>query len=141
MQTFRGLGYVELRTILRTSHIGRERRRHSKKIHRSLVEACVEFTKRGFRIVDVGVIDRLRVAFRELGIANRRARFLVEGEIKSLELRMRLNKRKVFAWVPRLEAWLRDQAYKLWLGTLQTSLESDAYLTEGTCRTNVFAKA
>lgn len=140
MQPPRGLGYFELRNVLRRSHIGRDRSLHSKKIHRSLVEACVEFTRRGFTIVDVVVIDRLRVAFRELGIRNRRARFLVEGEIKSLELRMRLNKRKFFAWIPQFEAWLGDPAYKLWLGILQTSLESCAYLTMETCQANVFAR-
>jgi len=91
----------------------------------------VGFTRNGFRIVDATVLARLRVAFRELGVINRRIRVLMDGEIKALEMRIKFKEHGVFGWVPQLEAWLRDQAYKFWLGTMQICLEGNACLMVG----------
>lgn len=117
-----GLDYAELRNALGEVYRSRKRRRWSRNIHKKLLEACVGFTRYGCRIVNATVLARLRVAFRELGIVNRRVRVLLDGEIKALELQVRFRERNVFRWVPQLEIWLRDQAYKFWLGTMQTSL-------------------
>lgn len=117
-----GLGYAELRNALREAYRNRKRLRGSNGIHKRLLEACVGFTRNGCRIVKAAVLARLRVAFKELGIVNRRVRVLLDGEIKALEMQVRFRERNVFRWVPQLRAWLRDQAYKFWLGTMQTSL-------------------
>lgn len=122
------LGYAELRNALREAYRNTKRWRWCKNIHKKFLEACVEFTRNGFRIVDATVLARLRVAFRELGIVNRRIRILIDGEIKALEIRTRLEEQKVFSWFPQLKAWLRDQAYKFWLGTMQISSEGNSCL-------------
>lgn len=85
------------------------------------------FTRHGYRIVKATVLARLRVAFRKLGIINRCVRVLLDGEIKALEMQVRFRQRNVFRWVPQLKEWLRDQAYKFWLGTMQTSLKDNDY--------------
>lgn len=123
-----GLGYAELQKVLREAYRRNRRWRWCKNIHKSLLEACVGFTKKGFKITDVAVIARLRVALRDLGIINRRVRVLVEGEIKALEMQIRFKDRKVFNWAPQLKAWLKCQAYKFWLGAMQTSLEGKVCL-------------
>lgn len=122
-----GLGYVELRNALREAYRNRKRWRWSKDIHKRLLETCVGFTRHGGRIVKATVLARLRVAFRELGIINRRVRVFLDGEIKALDMQVRFRGRNVFRWVPQLKAWLGDQAYKFWLGTMQTSLKGSAY--------------
>jgi len=122
MQNSFGLGYAELRNALRGAYRNRRKWRWSKDIHKRLLEACVGFTRYGYRLVNATVLARLRVAFRELGIVNRRVRVLLDGEVKALELQVRYREQNVFRWVPQLRAWLRDQAYKFWLGTMQTSL-------------------
>jgi len=124
-----GLGYAELRNALRGAYRNRRKWRWCKKIHKGLLEACVGFTRNGFRIVDKTVLARLRVAFRELGIVNRRVRVSVDGEVKALEMRTRFEEQNAFRWVPRLRVWLREQAYKFWLGTMQSSLEGNSSLT------------
>jgi len=42
------------------------------------------------------------------------------GLIKALEMLTQYRERGVFKWVPQLKDWLRDPAYKFWLGTVQT---------------------
>jgi len=125
------LGYAELQRIMREAYRRGRRLRRCKNIHKSLLEACVGFTKKGFKITDVAVIARLRVALRDLGIINRRVRVLVEGEIKALEMQIRFRDRKVFNWAPQLKAWLKCQAYKFWLGAMQISLEGKVCLMVG----------
>lgn len=123
-----GLGYAELRNALCEAYRNAKRWRWCKNIHKRFLEACVGFTRNGLRIVDTTVLARLRVALRELGIINRRIRILIDGEIKALEIRTRFKEQKVFGWLPQLKAWLRDQAYKFWLGTMQISLEGNSCL-------------
>jgi hypothetical protein len=121
-----GLGYAELRNALREAYRNSKRWRWSKGIHKGLLEACVGFTRHGSRVVKATVLARLRVAFRELGIINRRIRVLLDGEIKSLEMQVRFRELNLFRWVPQLRAWLGNQEYKFWLGTMQTSREGNA---------------
>lgn len=123
-----GLGYDELKSALReVSKRGRRwRYAGSRGIHMRLLEACVGFAENGFRIVDKMVISRLHVAFRELRIAKRRFNILMDGEIKALEMLVQYRKGGVFDWAPRLEAWLKIEDYKFWLGTLQRSLAGEA---------------
>jgi hypothetical protein len=123
-----GLGYDELRSALReVSKRGRRwRYAGDRGIHMRLLEACVGFAENGFRIVDRMVISRLHVAFRELRIAKRRFNILLDGEIKALEMQVQYRKSGVFDWAPRLEAWLKIEDYKFWLGTIQHSLASEA---------------
>lgn len=115
-----GLGHAELRNALREAHRKWRVWRWANRVHKGLLEICVRFTRDGARIVDATVISRLRVAFRALRITNRRVRILMDGEIKALEMLTQYEERGVFKWVPQLKVWLRDPAYKFWLGTVQT---------------------
>ncbi len=55
----------------------------------------------------------------------------MDGEIKALEMLTHYGERGVFKWVPQLEAWLRDSAYKFWLGTVQNMLHENVCSTVG----------
>jgi len=123
-----GLGYDELKSVLREVN-GQRKRWHFTRdcwIHKKLLEACVYFARKGFRIVNKLVISRLCIAIRGLRIAKRRLRTLLDGEIKALEMQVQYRERGVFKWAPRLEGWLKTEDYKLWLGTIQQSLEDCA---------------
>jgi hypothetical protein len=111
------LTHTELKNALREAYRKRRKRRFST-LHRSLLKACAAFTKKGFKIINTLVLDRLRIAFRELGIVNRRIRILIDGELRAKELQTRFKQRKLFNWVPQLKIWLTDQKYKFWLGTM-----------------------
>jgi hypothetical protein len=128
MQNSFGLGYFELKNILREVYRKRKRRLWCKSIHKRLLEACVSFTKNGRKIVNDVVLSRIRVALRELGIINRRVRILMEGEVRALEMQVQYQKRNAFNWVPQLKEWLRQRSYKIWLGILQLSLEGNSFL-------------
>jgi hypothetical protein len=119
-----GLGYAELRSALRETYRNRRRCNWHRRIHRGLLEACVHFARNGFRIVDAMVIARLRVALRELGITNRRLSILLDGDAKAAEMQFRYKECGVFRWLPKLEQWLKSEAYRFWLGTIQHSLEN-----------------
>jgi hypothetical protein len=67
-------------------------------------------------------LQRLAVAFRELGITKPQARILSYGEAKALEMQVQFRRRGVFKWAPMVENWLNDIGYRLWLGTVQVSL-------------------
>jgi hypothetical protein len=122
------LGYDELKSALREVSRRRSRRHFGRNgwIHRKLLEACVFFTRNGFRIVNKMVISRLCVAFRALRIAKGRVSILLDGEIRALEMQVQYRTRGVFKWAPRLETWLKMEGYKFWLGTIQRSLEDSA---------------
>jgi len=120
------LGYDELKNALREAYRNRKRWRWNGRIHKVLLEACVDFTRNGFRIVDATVIARLRIALNELRIIGRRLRILLDGEAKAMEMQIQYRTRGVFKWAPRLETWLKMEGYKFWLGTVQHSLESYA---------------
>jgi hypothetical protein len=122
------VGYDELKSVLREVSRRRRRRHFADNgwIHRKLLEACVDFAKNGFRIVDKMVIGRLCVAFRELRIVKGRLSILLDGQIKALEMLVQYKARGVFKWAPRLETWLKMEGYKFWLGTMQRSLENNA---------------
>lgn len=89
---------------------------------KGLLNSAISFLKRGCRIVSATVIARLHIVMKKLGIING-ARVLLDGEIKAMEMRTQYAKRGVFKWVPQLEMWLNDVAYKFWLGTMQMSLQ------------------
>jgi hypothetical protein len=55
----------------------------------------------------------------------------MDGEIKALEMLTQYKERGVFKWVPQLKNWLRDPAYKFWLGTVQNMLGDNIYPTVG----------
>ncbi len=126
-----GLGHAELRNALREAHRRRRIWRRAKMVHKGLLEACVGFTRSGARIVDATVMKRLRVAFRELRIISRRLRILMDGEIEALRMLTGYKEKGVFRWIPQLETWLRDEAYKFWLGTMQTTLKDNVHLMIG----------
>lgn len=121
-----GISYLELRNALRTLARNRRSRYRSVNIHQKLLEACVRFAKYSGRIFSVVVITRLRVALRELKIISPRVRILSDGEIKALEMQVQYRQRGIFKWVPQLEGWLMNQAYRFWLGTLQMCLIDDS---------------
>jgi hypothetical protein len=120
-----GIGYPELRKAFQTFTSNCTIRSRRSNIHRKLLEACIRFTKSNGRILSITVIRRLRVAFRELRIVNTRVRILSEGKIKALEMQVQYRRNGVFKWVPRLEDWLTNHAYRYWLGTMQVSLIQD----------------
>ncbi len=117
-----GLGYEDLNNALRLARRNCEGRRRSRSIHWKLLEACLAYTKNNLRILGASILQRLAVAFRELGIIKPRSRILSEGEAKALEMQVQFRRRGVFKWAPRVENWLNDIGYRLWLGTLQVSL-------------------
>jgi len=122
------LGYDELKSVLREVN-RRGRRLHfavDSWLDKKLLEACVDFARSGFRIVNKLVINRLGLALRGLHVAKRRLRILLDGEIKASEMQVQYRAHGVFKWAPRLEGWLDTKAYKLWLGTVQHSLEDCA---------------
>jgi hypothetical protein len=86
------------------------------------LEACLAYTRRNLRILGASILQRLAVAFRELGITKPQARILSYGEAKALEMQVQFRRRGVFKWAPRVEKWLDDIGYRLWLGTVQVSL-------------------
>jgi hypothetical protein len=95
------------------------------------LEACLAYTKKKLRIVSVNILERLAVAFRELGIAKPRARILSYGEAKALEMQVQFRRQGVFKWAPRVEKWLNDIRCKLWLGTVQISLMNSFVIYKG----------
>ena len=122
------LGYDELKSVLREVN-RRGRRLHFARdswIDKKLLEACVDFARSGFRIVNKLVINRLGLALRGLHIAKRRLRILLDGEITALEMQIQYRANGVFKWIPQLEGWLKTEAYKFWLGTIHHSLEDCA---------------
>ena len=126
-----GLGYEELRKTLCLVRRNSRGQRGSVNIHRKLLEACLAYTKKRFRIVSVNILERLAAALRELGIAKPRARILSYGEAKALEMQVQFRRQGVFKWAPRVENWLNDIGYRLWLGTVQVSLMNSLVIYKG----------
>jgi hypothetical protein len=118
----KGLGYEELSNALRLARRNCRGQRGSLNIHCRLLEACLAYTKKNLRILSANLLQRLAVAFKELGIIKPRARILSHGEAQALEMQVQFRRRGVFRWAPRVEKWLNEVGYKLWLGTVQISL-------------------
>ena len=127
-----GLGYEELRNALQVARRNRRGQRGSVNIHWSLLEACLAYTKVNLRILGTEILQRLAVAFRELGILKPRARILSYGEARALEMQVQFRCQGVFRWAPRVEKWLNDIRYKLWLGTVQISFMNSLLINKGT---------
>jgi len=89
---------------------------------RALLKGVIAFLRGGGRIVSSTLIEALEVIIRELRVTTRR-RILRFGEVKAVEMDTQYAKRGIFKWVPQLKAWLRDQTYMFWLGTLQISIK------------------
>lgn len=85
----------------------------------------MDYTKKGFRITNGTILARIRVAFKELRIRNRRINILLDGEAKALEMQVQYRTRGVFRWAPKLETWLETEGYKVWLGIIQRSLTNE----------------
>jgi hypothetical protein len=117
-----GLGYEDLNSALQLARRNCRGRRSFRSIHWRFLEACLAYTRRNLRILGASILQRLAVAFRELGITKPQAWILSEGEAKALEMQVEFRRRGVFKWAPRVENWLKDVGYRLWLGTLQVSL-------------------
>jgi hypothetical protein len=113
------IGYMELKVVLREVY----RRRClsvGKIIHQRLLEACLDFTAKGLRIVDAKVISQLHIAVKELAV-KRRLSIVLEGEAKAEEIHTECLKYGIYRWAPRLRDWLASQTYVFWLGTIQMS--------------------
>lgn len=89
---------------------------------KGLLNSAIAYLRRGCKIVNTTVIARLRVVRKKIEAVNK-LRVLLDGEIKAMEMDIQCARNGVFKWVPRLKTWLRDMDYKLWLGTIQLSLE------------------
>ncbi len=125
------LGYTQLRNVLRGA---RRKWRVWRRVaceDRGLLEASVEFTRKGTVITDLKLLERLRVAFKRLGVTNLRVRVLLEGTAEATKMLSRYGESGVFSWVPQLEAWLKDQTYRFWLGTMQLACETPGISTYG----------
>jgi len=97
------------------------------RLKRALLKGVVAFLRSGGRVVSSTIIKALEAIVQELRVTTRR-RILRFGEAKVVEMRAQYARRGIFRWAPRLKEWLRDQAYKFWLGTLQITLEGSACL-------------
>jgi len=126
-----GLGFEDLSNALRLARRNCQGRRRSMNIHWRLLEACLAYTRRNLRILGASILQRLAVAFRELGITKPQARILSYGEAKALEMQVQFRRRGVFKWAPRVEDWLNDIGYRLWLGTVQISLMNSLVIYKG----------
>ena len=126
-----GLGFEDLSNALRLARRNCRGRRRSLNIHWRLLEACLAYTRRNLRILGASILQRLAVAFRELGITKPQARILSYGEAKALEMQVQFKRRGVFKWAPRVENWLNDIGYRLWLGTVQISLMKSLVIYKG----------
>ena len=126
-----GLGYEDLSNALRLARRNCQGRRRSLNIHWRLLEACLAYTRRNLRILGASILQRLAVAFRELGITKPQSRILSYGEAKALEMQVQFRRRGVFKWAPRVEDWLNDIGYRLWLGTVQISLMNSLVIYKG----------
>jgi len=126
-----GLGFEDLSNALRLARRNCQGRRRSMNIHWRLLEACLAYTRRNLRILGASILQRLAVAFRELGITKPQARILSYGEAKALEMQVQFRRRGVFKWAPRFENWLNDTGYRLWLGTVQISLMNSLVIYKG----------
>jgi len=118
----KGLGHEELSNALQLARRNCRGQRSSINMHCRLLEACVAYTKKNLRILGASILQRLAVAFKELGIIKPRARILSHGEAKALEMQVQFRRQGVFKWAPSVEKWLNEVGYKLWLGTVQISL-------------------
>jgi len=126
-----GLGFEDLSNALRLARRNCQGRRRSLNIHWRLLEACLAYTRRNLRILGASILQRLAVAFRELGITKPQSRILSYGEAKALEMQVQFRRRGVFKWAPRVENWLNDIGYRLWLGTVQISLMNSLVIYKG----------
>jgi len=126
-----GLGFEDLSNALRLARRCCQGRRRSLNIHWRLLEACLAYTRRNLRILGASILQRLAVAFRELGITKPQSRILSYGEAKALEMQVQFKRRGVFKWAPRVEDWLNDIGYRLWLGTVQISLMKSLVIYKG----------
>jgi len=126
-----GLGYEDLSNALQLARRNCRGRRSSRSIHWKLLEACLAYTRRNLRILGASILQRLAVAFRELGITKPQARILSYGEAKALEMQVQFRRRGVFKWAPRVEKWLDDIGYRLWLGTVEISLMKSLVIYKG----------
>ena len=126
-----GLGFEDLSNALRLARRNCQGRRRSMNIHWRLLEACLAYTRNNLRILGASILQRLAVAFRELGITKPQARILSYGEAKALEMQVQFKRRGVFKWAPRVENWLNDIGYRLWLGTVEISLMKSLVIYKG----------
>lgn len=117
-----GLGYPELSSALRLARRKFRGQGSCVNLHWKFLEACVAYARTNLRILGANILQRLRVAFKELGIVRPKARILSHGEAKALEMQVQFRLRGVFKWAPRVEKWLHEIGYRLWLGTVQISL-------------------
>jgi hypothetical protein len=117
-----GLGYSELSSALRLVRRKFRGKGSCVNVHWKFLEACVAYTRTNLRILGANILQRLRVAFKELGIVKPGARILSRGEAKALEMLVQFRCRGVFKWAPRVEKWLYDVGYRLWLGAREISL-------------------
>ena len=126
-----GLGFEDLSNALRLARRNCQGRRRSMNIHWRLLEACLAYTRRNLRILGASILQRLAVAFRELGITKPQSRILSYGEAKALEMQVQFRRQGVFKWAPRVENWLEDMGYRLWLGTVEISLMKSLVIYKG----------
>jgi hypothetical protein len=126
-----GLGYEDLNDALQRARRNCRGGRSSMNIHWRFLEACLAYTRRNLRILGASILQRLAVAFRELGITKPQAWILSEGEAKALEMQVEFRRRGVFKWAPRVENWLNDNGYKLWLGIVEINLINSSVIYKG----------
>jgi len=91
-------------------------------VDRGMFRASVEYAR------VKGVIRNPTIVSRLLGIIEKlkatvKTMVLRVGKVKAIEMQNQYSLRGVFKWLPGLKAWLREPAYILWLGIVQTSLQ------------------
>jgi len=91
-------------------------------IDRSMFRASVEYARVKGVIRNPTIVSRLIGIIRKLK-ATVKTRVLRVGKVKAVEMQNQYSLRGVFKWLPGLMAWLREPAYILWLGIVQTSLQ------------------
>ena len=90
---------------------------------KAMYRAGLEFAKVNREVRNPMIVARL-LAIVEKIKARVKTMLLKVGLDKTEEMFSEYAKRGIFSWCPQLKAWLRSQAYIVWLGSLQISLKS-----------------
>ena len=85
---------------------------------KALYRAAMAYAKAKKKIVNGIVVEKLSALIEKL-METQGMRVFKRGSKKADELLQKGEENGVFAWVPRLKAWLRDPDYIFWLGAMR----------------------
>ena len=87
-------------------------------LDKALFRASLWYAKHRGSIVNAALIEKLSRLVEKLE-ETKGMRIFKKGFKKAVEMLEKGEENKVFVWAPRLKAWLKDQDYIFWLGTMR----------------------